>query len=331
MPQTAAAPLRRPAHDLKVVALCGGVGGAKLALGLDRLLAPGSLSVVVNTGDDFRHMGLHVSPDVDTVLYTLAGLNNPETGWGRKGETWRFMETVADQGGETWFRLGDKDLELHTERTRRLDAGEPLSAVVDSLRRGFGIASVVLPMSDDPVSTVVETADGPLAFQHYFVREQCRPAVTGFRFEGAAAARPLPAAVEALRDPDLGAVVVCPSNPFVSVDPILPVPGIRAALIDCAAPVIAVSPIVGGRAIKGPAAKMMAELGLAATPAAVAAHYAAFVDGFVLDATDAEQRHAIALPTVAVPSVMRTLDDRIALARAVLSFADGLHVQRLAS
>lgn len=330
MPQTMPA-YRRPAHDLKVVALCGGVGGAKLALGLDRLLAPGALTVVVNTGDDFRHMGLHISPDVDTVLYTLAGLNNPETGWGRKDETWRFMETLADLGGETWFKLGDKDLAIHVERTRRLDAGEPLSAVIDGFRRRLGIASAILPMSDDPVATVVETADGPMAFQHYFVREQCRPAVTGFRFEGAAAARPLPAVIEALKDPDLGAVVVCPSNPFVSVDPILAVPGIRAALIDAAAPVIAVSPIVGGRAIKGPAAKMMTELGLAATPAAVAAHYARIVDGFVLDATDADQRNLIFAPTVAVPSVMRTLEDRVALARAVLSFADGLHVQRLAS
>ena len=271
-----------------VVALCGGIGGAKLALGLYRYLGPDRLTVVVNTGDDFEHLGLHVSPDLDTVLYTLSGRNDPDRGWGRAGETWNFMAALEELGGATWFQLGDKDLALHVERTRRLRAGEPLSRITADIAERFGLMARILPMSEDPLRTVVLTPDGPLPFQHFFVRERCEPVVTGFGFEGAEDARAQPEVVEALADPGLQAVVICPSNPYLSIDPILAVPGLRTALADCMAPVVAVSPLVGGRAIKGPTVKIMGDLGIAATPQSIRAHYGGLLDGFVLDLEDAQ-------------------------------------------
>ena len=311
--------------DARYVALSGGVGGAKLALGLCDVLAdPGRLTVVANTGDDFEHLGLKVCPDLDTLTYTLAGLANEETGWGRAGESGAFMEALGALGGETWFFLGDKDLAIHVERTRRLRAGESLSAITSDLCARLGVPARIVPMSDDPVPTIVETEDGPLAFQHYFVREQCRPRVLGFRHEGAAQARPSAAFTDALAAPDLGAVIVCPSNPYISIDPILAVPGVRGALAACRAPVIAVSPIVGGKAVKGPTAKMMTERGIAPSAAAIAAHYGALIDGFVLDEADRPQAAAIAATGVAVevaPTVMTARTEKQALARAVLAFA----------
>ena len=312
------------------VALSGGVGGAKLALGLcDVLEDPGRLTVVANTGDDFEHLGLKVCPDLDTLTYTLAGLANEETGWGRAGESGAFMEALGALGGETWFFLGDKDLAIHVERTRRLRAGETLSAVTSAICAQLGIRAHIVPMSDDPVPTVVETPQGPLAFQHYFVRERCRPKVLGFRHEGAEQARPCAAFIDALATPDLGAVIVCPSNPYISIDPILAVPGVRAALTACAAPVIAVSPIVGGQAIKGPTAKMMAERNIAPSAAAIADHYAGLIDGFVLDEADRAEVDGIAATGVAVEvtaTVMTARTEKQALARAVLAFAERLHV-----
>jgi LPPG:FO 2-phospho-L-lactate transferase len=246
----------------RIIALSGGVGGAKLALGLSRVLPPGDLTVVANTGDDFEHLGLSISPDIDTLLYTLAGLDNPATGWGRRDESWNFMAALEALGGETWFRLGDRDLATHIERTRRLRAGESLSQITDDFRRRFGIAARILPMSDDPVRTRVKTKDGWLDFQPYFVRHRCEPVITAIEFAGAADARPQPELLAALADPALSAVIICPSNPFISIEPILALRGVRAALRDCAAPVVAVSPIIGGHAVKGPTAKMMQELGL---------------------------------------------------------------------
>jgi LPPG:FO 2-phospho-L-lactate transferase len=307
----------------RCLALSGGVGGAKLALGLSRMLPPEELLVVANTGDDFEHLGLLVCPDIDTVTYTLAGLANPETGWGRADESWHFMETLAAIGGETWFRLGDRDLALHLERTRRIAAGETLSAVTRAIGRRLGVRPAIAPMSDRPVRTIVETAGGPLAFQHYFVRERCEPQVTGFRFEGAAQARPSPDFMAALQG-GLASVVICPSNPFISIDPILAVPGVREGLRRCGAPIVAVSPIVGGRAIKGPTAKMMTELGLPSGAAEVARHYQGLIDGFVLDAGDAGDADAIRRlgPDVLVTeTVMQSLDDKVRLAREVLDFA----------
>jgi LPPG:FO 2-phospho-L-lactate transferase len=320
----------------RIVAITGGVGGAKLGLGLTRILDAARLDFVVNTGDDFEHHGLHVSPDLDTLLYTLSGEADAERGWGRRGETWNFLDALRAYGGEDWFSLGDRDLATHVLRTEALRRGETLTAVTARLGAALGVGPRMLPMSDDPVRTVIGTADGKLAFQHYFVRERCEPAVTGFRFEGAERAR-LPEAVrEALAAPDLDAVVICPSNPFVSVDPVLAVPGMRAALAACAAPVVAVSPIVDGLAIKGPTAKMMDELGVPRTATAVAAHYGAradggILDGFLLDASDAQRTaevRALGLVADAAPSVMVTLDDRIALARAVLAFAEAIPPRR---
>jgi LPPG:FO 2-phospho-L-lactate transferase len=311
----------------RCVALSGGVGGAKLALGLDRVMEPGSLLVIANTGDDFDHFGLVICPDIDTVVYTLAGVANPQTGWGRADEGWRVMQTLDALGGQTWFRLGDRDVALHLERTQRLRDGETLSQITTDFRRRFKIASQILPMSDHPVRTVVETPDGPLPFQQYFVREQCAPVVTGFRFEGAAEARPAPGLLDALAGPDVEVIVICPSNPFISIDPILATSGLRDAISASAAPVVAVSPIVGGRAIKGPTAKMMRELGLETDAVAVARHYADFVDGFILDECDAAaapQVRALGMEAAATKTVMNDLGDREALARFVFDFAGRL-------
>jgi LPPG:FO 2-phospho-L-lactate transferase len=306
---------------VRVVALSGGVGGAKLALGLYRTLPAHGLLVVCNTGDDFEHLGLSISPDLDTVLYTLAGIANPETGWGRANESWTFMQALEQLGGETWFRLGDADLATHVERTRRLAAGETLSVISDDFRRRLGVRARVVPMCDAPVRTMVQTDDGLLPFQRYFVEQRCAPKVSGFEFQGAGEARPTPAVCEALASDRLEAVVICPSNPFISIDPILAVPGMRSAIAGCRAPVVAVSPIVGGRAVKGPTAKMMTELGLPTTAKAAAEHYDGLLDGFVLDTADAAEAEAIDLPCVAAPTLMTSADDKQALASAVLAFA----------
>jgi LPPG:FO 2-phospho-L-lactate transferase len=306
---------------MRVIALSGGIGGAKLALGLYRLLPPDSLTVVCNTGDDFEHLGLSISPDLDTVTYTLAGIANPETGWGRAGETWTFMAALAALGGETWFRLGDADLATHIERTRRLAAGECLSAITDDFCPRLGVRARVVPMCDEPVRTMVCTEEGLLPFQRYFVERRCEPKVSGFEFRGAGAAQPTPALAEALGGDQLEVVVICPSNPFISIDPILAVPGMRAALTACRAPVVAVSPIIGGRAVKGPTAKMMAELGLPTSARTVARHYDGLIDGFVLDETDGAETEAIDVPCLATRTLMTSEDDKRTLATEVLAFA----------
>jgi LPPG:FO 2-phospho-L-lactate transferase len=309
---------------MSVIALSGGIGGAKLALGLYRVLPADTLTVVCNTGDDFEHLGLAISPDLDTVLYTLAGIANPETGWGRANETWSFMQALEKLGGETWFRLGDTDLATHVERTRRLAAGESLADISQDFCRLFGVRAQVMPMCDQPVRTMVMTEDRVLPFQRYFVERRCEPEVTGFEFQGAGLARPVAGLEDALASDRVEAVVICPSNPFISIDPILAVPGMRAAIAGCSAPVIAVSPIIGGRAIKGPTAKMMAELGLKVSARTVAEHYAGLVDGFVLDDADADQAGAIRVPSLATRTLMTSEDEKIRLAIEVLTFARGL-------
>ena len=308
----------------EVIALTGGIGGAKLALGLHRVLPPGALACVVNTGDDFVHLGLHVSPDLDTLLYTLAGCENPEQGWGRRDETWTFMRVLAEMGGETWFRLGDGDLALHVERTRRLAAGETLTAIMDDVRRRLGIDSRLLPVSDDAVRTRVQTREGELDFQEYFVRLRAKPEVRAIAFGGAAEARLTPAIDEQLLNPRLRAVVICPSNPYLSIDPMLAVPGLSAALRARRAPVVAVSPLVGGRAVKGPTAKIMRELGIETTNRAIAAHYAGLIDGLVIDETDRSDEALPGVATCVTRTLMRTLEDREALAQATLGFAERL-------
>ena len=310
------------------LAITGGVGGAKLCLGFAQVLSAAEVAFVVNTGDDFEHVGLHIAPDLDTLTYTLSGLSNPELGWGRKGESWNFIAAFGDLGGETWFNLGDADLAIHLRRTELLRNGLGLGEVTARLTAALGIAHDVLPMTDDPVRTRVQTAAGTLAFQHYFVRDRCAPAVTGFDFAGAATARPYPAILDRLADPSLAAIFICPSNPYVSIDPILSVPGLRNALVDAAAPVIAVSPIVDGAAIKGPTAKMMQELSVPASAGAVAAHYTGLIDGFIIDERDAgaqAQIEALGIETTVAQTVMLTLDDRIALARIALEFGHRLN------
>ena len=305
-----------------VLALSGGVGGAKLTLGLYRILPPDTLTVVANTGDDFEHLGLSISPDIDTLLYTLSGQSSVELGWGRQGETWTFMAALEKLGGESWFRLGDGDLATHVERTRRLAASESLSAIIDDFRRRFGIAARLLPMSDDKVRTRLDTDQGKLDFQDYFVRRRCEPRVRRLEFAGSETAHPHPDFIAALGDPGLRAVVICPSNPFISIDPILSIPGVREALRLCQAPVVAVSPIIGGKAVKGPTAKMMEELGLPVDAAAVGCHYRDFLDLYVADETDRDAVAPLDLPTVLAPTLMVTLQDREALARTVLAAAD---------
>ena len=308
-----------------VLALTGGVGGAKLCLGLQRVLPAGTLRIIVNTGDDFEHLGLAISPDLDTTLYTLAGLANAELGWGRQDETWSFMRVLQTLGGPTWFRLGDGDLALHLERTRRLAAGERLTDIVAEVARRFGVPSRVMPMSDDPVRTRVATADGrELDFQEYFVRERCLPAVARLRFAGADSARISSAAAESLRDPALQAILIAPSNPYLSIDPALALPGMRTALRARGAPVIAVTPIIGGAAVKGPTAKIMGELGQAASPLTVLEHYRGLIDGFILDERDAGLAGDIDLPLRLCDTLMRSLEDRERVARCALELAQEL-------
>jgi LPPG:FO 2-phospho-L-lactate transferase len=310
-----------------VIALCGGVGGAKLAHGLAQALAPDDLTIVVNTGDDFEHLGLAISPDIDTVTYTLAGLADRQKGWGLAGETWSFMDSLRRLGGEDWFQLGDRDLATHLERTRRLKAGETLSQVTLDLTRRLGVAAALVPMSEQPVRTWIDTADGALPFQHYFVRERCAPVAKAIRFKGAAEARPTPAFLAALARSDLTAIVICPSNPYLSIDPILAIPGVAQGIRSAAVPCVAVSPIVRGQAIKGPTAKLMWELGLTPGTDAIARHYAGLIDGLILDESDAIDVAGVerlGLAAHVTPTIMRTDDDRLALARASLGFAAAL-------
>lgn len=314
-------------NNKKVLALSGGVGGAKLALGLKHYLPADQLTVVANTADDFEHLGLSISPDLDTVMYTLAGLNDTEKGWGLAGESWSGLSALERLGGDTWFQLGDKDIATHLMRSQALAQGQTLTEVTAILSQRLNAGIKLLPMSDDPVRTMIETATGDLAFQHYFVRDRCAPAVTGFRFEGIEAARPQSEFIRLLESDELAAVVICPSNPFVSVEPILSLPGVRAALEKSSAPLIAVSPIVAGLAIKGPAAKMMQELSMPASAHAVALYYGDLLDGFVVDDSDAFQAEAIealGIKTLVTPTIMKGLRDRIDLAQQVLKFSESL-------
>jgi LPPG:FO 2-phospho-L-lactate transferase len=306
---------------MKIVALAGGVGGAKLAEGLAQLLPSDELSIVVNTGDDFEHFGLYICPDLDTVCYTLAGLSNPETGWGRHGETFHALESIQAIGGPSWFRLGDKDLATHLERTRRLHDGQSLDQVTQEFCQAWGVRHTVLPMSNQPVRTMVNTCDhGELAFQEYFVHMDCEPKVTGFRFTGVESAMPAPGVLEAMDKAD--AIVFCPSNPWVSIDPILAVKGIRSAI--ALKTVVAVSPIIGGQTIKGPAAKMYSEMGIQPSPVAVVNHYAGLLSGLVFDTIDADLERKIPIPVSITQTIMKNQDGRYRLAQDVLNLIQKL-------
>jgi LPPG:FO 2-phospho-L-lactate transferase len=284
-----------------IVALAGGVGGAKLAQGLSRVLSAQELAIVVNTGDDFEHLGLSISPDIDTVVYTLAGLANPVTGWGLAGESWSFMAALGRLGGETWFRLGDGDLATHVAR---------------------GVGATILPVSDDPVRTFVLTEEGELAFQPYFVGRQCEPRLLGLTYRHAEAARPAPLRGRPWTDHPISGAVLCPSNPYLSIAPILAIPAVRAWMERRTFPVVAVSPILEGRAVKGPAAKIMRELGQEPSALGVARFYAGLVDAFVIDRSDAalaDSIRALGMEPVVTDIVMRDLADRERLAREILA------------
>lgn len=306
------------------LALAGGVGGARLAYGLSRVLGPDGLSVVVNTGDDFRHLGLAICPDIDTVMYALAELDDVARGWGRSDETWRFMASLESLGGPGWFRLGDGDLATHVMRTHRLAQGSSLTAVTESLCAALRIRTRVLPMSDDPVATVLQTVEGEMAFQEYFVARRCEPVVTGFEYRGADRASCHAELLSRLRDPDTKSIVICPSNPWLSIAPILALPGVPQALRSATAPVIVVSPIVGGRAVKGPAGKLMAEMKLEVSALGIARVYAGLADGIVIDAIDAPMQgdiEALGLKVLMTDAMMPDRDARIRLADAVLGAA----------
>jgi LPPG:FO 2-phospho-L-lactate transferase len=302
--------------SLRYAVLTGGVGGAKLVDGLYHILPPHSLTAIVNTGDDFRHFGLPISPDVDTLLYTLSGKSNQALGWGREGETWNFMAALRSLGGADWFNLGDGDLALHVLRGAALASGEPLTTIIARFAEAWGLRLSILPMSNDPVATWVETDEGLLPFQSYFVERQCTPRVQAVRFEGAESAFPAPGVIAAIMESD--AVFIAPSNPWLSVDPLLALPAIRMALQTTKAPIIAVSPLIEGKAVKGPTAKLMDELGLEVTNASIAAHYGDWFDGMIIHGTDdAPEGLAIAR----TDTLMKTREDRLRVAGTALALA----------
>ncbi len=310
-------------ETLRVVALAGGVGGAKMVDGLARCLLVENLSVVVNIGDDFEHLGLFICPDLDTVCYTLAGTANPATGWGQINESWNAFESLAKLGGPTWFRLGDRDLGTHLERTRRLQKGDPLSQITIDFCHAWGVGITVLPVSDDRVPTWVYTEEGTLPFQEYFVHRQCHPRVTGFGFGGVEQAHPAPGVLKAINKADL--VIICPSNPWVSIDPILAIPGIKNTIEQ--KKVVAVSPIIAGKALKGPAAKMYAELGIQPSASSVANHYGTLLSGFVLDRLDEHLVDGIqnlGVSAYITTTIMKNAEDRLRLAREMLEFSANL-------
>ena len=312
-----------------IVALAGGVGGAKMAQGLQAALPPGDLTVVVNTADDFELYGLYISPDLDTVMYTLAGIADPVNGWGVAGDTRNTLDAIARYGEEPWFLLGDQDFATHILRTARLRAGTPLSVVTTQLSGALAIQSRIVPMTDDRVATLVETPAGTLEFQDYFVGRRQSDDVLGVAFAGIERATAHPDALAAIREADT--VVIAPSNPIVSVAPILATPGLREVLADTPAPIVAISPIVGGHALKGPAAQMLATLGHEVSALGVARLYADLIDGLVIDEVDRELGPGIELlgPRVLVTAtVMGDEADRRRLAIEVLDFAASLARER---
>ena len=304
-----------------VVALAGGVGGAKMAAGLQAALPPGALTVVVNTGDDFEHWGLTICPDLDTVMYNLADVHNPENGWGRRDEQFTVLDELGKIGGEDWFRLGDRDVATHLRRSEWLRQGISLSEATDRLRRSFGVPTTILPMCDEPVRTLVHTDEGDLPFQHYFVRRRCEPVVMDVTFVGVQKAKLTASVYDAITAAQL--IVLCPSNPYLSLDPILSVPGLRRLIRQSNAPVVAVTPIVGGRALKGPAGKMMREMGSMVSPLTVVDHFAGLLHGFVLDQEDGVLADAVHLPTLVTNTIMSDAASKERLARETINFGAG--------
>jgi LPPG:FO 2-phospho-L-lactate transferase len=300
-----------------IVVLTGGVGGAKLVRGLALASAPERICAIVNTGDDFRHLGLHVSPDVDTLLYTLSAQANRLQGWGREGETWSFMAAAASLGAPDWFRLGDGDLALHVLRSARLADGDRLSAITSDFATAWGVRSQIVPMTDDPVATIVDTDEGALEFQRYFVERRCVPKAVGIRFDGAEKASASAGALLAIGQASV--ILIAPSNPYLSIDPILAIPELRTALAETRAPIVAVSPIIAGQAVKGPTAKLMREFGAQVSNEAVADHYGGLIDGLLIDTGDScAGRHLV----IAHEDILMTTDeDRRRVAEAAVALA----------
>lgn len=318
-------------HGSTYLALSGGVGGAKLALGLYHLLKE-NLFIAANTADDFRFFDMAICPDLDTIMYTLADLNDKERGWGLANESWNFLEAMQSLGQESWFQIGDKDLATHITRTKLLGDGKTLSETSRQLCKQLGIEASIFPMTDQLVSTqILLDNDSWLPFQHYFVKEQCKPVIKAFKFEGIESARPSPAFTSCLENPSLKAIFICPSNPFVSIDPILSIPRLRKKLKNHPAPVIAVSPIVGDQAIKGPTAKMMGELNISVSALSIAEHYYDLLDGFILDNQDQHLKDNFLDNGVKIHctnTIMNTLDDRINLAAECLKFSEEISFTR---
>ena len=310
------------------IVLCGGIGGAKLALGLTSCLGSEQLMVVGNVGDDFEHWGFKISPDLDTLVYTLSGVSNEELGWGRDGETWTVLEEVSRMGGEAWFRLGDRDLAVHIERSTRLDQGETLSKVTQDLCKAFGLDYCILPPTNDRIRTIVETNIGIMEFQEYFVRNRCEPVVTDLRYEGAKKARLLPDISSALLNPDLQSVIISPSNPFLSIAPILAIPDFQKQLANCRVPRVAVSPMVGARAFKGPTAKIMGELGYEISSFTVASYYSSnLIDGIIIDTDDADlvpRIEKLGIRAYVTDTLMKSFDEKKRLAAEAIQFAKSL-------
>lgn len=308
--------------NLKIVVLAGGVGGAKMVNGLAQVIQPENLFVIVNTADDFEHLGLCISPDLDTVMYNLAGINNPQTGWGLNGESWHTMGALVEMGGATWFKLGDKDLATHLLRTHWQRSGYPLSWITAQLCRRLDVKSTVMPMTDSPVRTIVHSDQGKLPFQEYFVRWECKPTVQKIVFDGIDKAESNRDILAAIRMADL--IVFAPSNPLLSIDPILALPGLRRMISAAQAPKIAISPIIGGQAVKGPAAKIMQELGLEVSPFGVANYLGDVLTHFVLDGQDeihAERIAGLGLSALMTDTMMNSPADQARLAREVVDFA----------
>jgi LPPG:FO 2-phospho-L-lactate transferase len=307
-------------RSLKIAALAGGVGGSKLLLGLQDVVEPASLTAIINTGDDIILHGLKISPDLDIVTYTLAGVVDSSRGWGLRRETFHALQHLAAFGGPDWFNLGDRDLATHIHRTAMLAEGKTLSNAAESIRNALGVVPRIVPMSDQAIPTMIETDEGILNFQEYLVKRRAEPAVRGIRFEGAERAQPAPQVLPAIRDADR--IIICPSNPLISIGPILAVPGIREALRARRNDVIAVCPIVGGKSLKGPSDKMLAELGHEVSAFGVAKLYAYFSGTFVIDSQDEQQAEAIGavgMRLVILPTVMKTRTQKRKLAKALLS------------
>ena len=313
--------------DKSILALCGGVGGAKLVQGLGKTLRPGNLFVLVNTGDDFHHLGLPVSPDLDTVMYTLAGVADQAKGWGIAGETWHFMEMISRFDDLSWFNLGDKDLATHLYRARAAREGLRLDEITRSLSRSFGIEHDIIPMSNDPVRTLVVTDRGTLAFQDYFVRLNCSPRVKAIKFAGCDKARVPGSFTDLLNENKPDAIIIAPSNPLLSIAPILSLEGVRSALQSASAPVVAVSPIISGKALKGPTAKIMEQMDMPVNNVSIAEFYRDFLDGLVIDNKDEHETGEIEKLGIRVKTtgtLMNSIRDRIALAETTIRFADSL-------